>query len=422
MNRKIIRIIILLTSVSLFAALITQLLWVRDAWQLKEDQFNSKIEIALKSVVNQLMTSSEFPPADVRDFEEQFFIEHQEILQVVNPRILDSLLRDELKAMRIDEEFAYGVYRQLDEVFVMGNYEGFTSKIIQSEHWVSLTCLCQEHVYFLCIYFPYQQSMIINSMIILPVMSGLFLMVLVFSFFFTIYSLLRQKKLSDIKTDFVNNMTHEFKTPISTISVSSEMLMKEQVAKSPEKIKKYATIIFEENAKLKNQVEGVLQIAILEKGKYKLKLKELDVHEVIQDCSKNFKIQVQDRNGSLNLDFGASSAVIKADHEHFSNIINNLLDNANKYSPENPVIKVSTRNLSGSIQIDVEDKGIGISKENQAHVFKKFHRLQTGNIHDVKGFGLGLFYVKAMVEEMGGSIELRSELSKGSCFTLIFPL
>ncbi len=422
MNRKVIRIILFLSSVSLVAALITQLLWVRDAWQLKEDQFNSKVDIALKSVVNQLMTTSGFPPGDIRDFDEGFFLEHQEILQVVNPRILDSLLAVELNDMEIRDEYAYGIYRHDDEVFVMGEVGDFSPELIRSLHWVSLTCLCQDETYYLSIYFPYQQSIILNSMIILPVMSGLFLLVLVFSFFFTIYSLLRQKKLSDIKTDFVNNMTHEFKTPIATISITSEMLMKEQVQKNQEKVKKYARIIFDENARLKNQVEGVLQIAVLEKHDYKLKMKEVDVHELIRNCANNFKIQVHERKGCIRLDLGAGNPVIKVDRAHLSNIINNLLDNANKYSPEKPEITVSTRNLGGKLRIDVTDKGIGISRENQDDVFKKFHRLQTGDIHDVKGFGLGLYYVKTMTEEMGGTIELTSELSKGSNFCLQFPV
>ena len=422
MNQKVIRIIILLSTISLIAALITQLLWVRDAWQLKEDQFESKIDIALKSVVNQLMTSMDYPHADPDDYTEDFFRDHQQILMVVNPGVLDSLLKEEFHAMRVDDEYVYGVYRHDDEAFVMGDAGDYSEEIIDSPNWVSLTCLCQDETYYLSVYFPSKQSMILNSMIILPVMSGLFMMVLVFSFFFTIYSLFRQKKLSDIKTDFVNNMTHEFKTPISTISITSEMLMKKQVFTAPDRVKRYARIIFDENNRLKNQVEGVLQIAVLEKNDYRLKMKEVDVHEQLKECINNFKIQVQERNGTIKMDFRATEHTITVDRTHFSNIINNLLDNANKYSPENPVIEVSTMNVNRKIHIAVTDKGIGISKENHGEVFKKFHRLQTGDIHDVKGFGLGLFYVKTMTEEMGGTIELKSELSKGSCFTLKFPV
>ena len=422
MNRKVITIIILLTSVSLVAALITQLFWVRDTWILKEDQFNNSVKIALKSAVNQLMTSEEVYTAEMANVDANLYIEHIDLFSVVNPENLDSLLHEEFLSMEINEEFTYGVYRSADKLFVMGKYNGTLQQLIDSPHWVSLTCLCQTESYLLTVYFPYQRTMILSQMIILPVMSGLFLMVLIFSFFFTIYTVLKQKKLSEMKTDFVNNMTHEFKTPISTISVSSEMLAKDAVVKDTDKVKKYAKIIFDENTRLKNQVERVLQIAIIDKEDYKLKFKEVDVHKIIRECMDNFNIQVIERNGNLKSNLEALQYMVTADKEHFTNVINNLLDNANKYSPESPDIKINTINNNGKIEISIEDKGIGIGKENQADVFKKFHRLQTGNIHNVKGFGIGLFYVKTMVEQMGGIINIESELNKGSRFTLSFSI
>ena len=422
MSRRIFRIIILLTFISLIAALITQLFWVRDAMQLKEDQFTSKVEIVMQSIVNQLMVSDDFPPADLDSYPTDFYSEHEELLYVVNPFILDSLLRDELITMRIEKECIYGVFRQRDQQFVMGPFDGHEEPLIYSEHQTSLSCLCQDHNYKLSLYYPNQKSNVLSQMIVMPVMSGLFLIVLIFSFFFTIFSLIKQKKLSEMKTDFVNNMTHEFKTPISTISVSSEMLMKDPIINSPEKVKKYAQIIFDENTRLKNQVEGVLQIAILDKGDYKLKMQELDIHEIIENNYKNFQVQVQERKGKLKMNLKANKFMAVADKVHIGNIINNLLDNANKYSPEIPEILVSTENKGKKLLIMVEDKGMGISRENQPHVFKQFHRLQAGDIHDVKGFGLGLFYVKTMIEEMGGSIDIKSELNKGSCFIVTLKL
>jgi two-component system phosphate regulon sensor histidine kinase PhoR len=422
MNRKVITIIIILTSVSLVAALITQLFWVRDAWLLKEDHFNNSVKIALKSVVNQIMTSEEVYTAEMAKVDTNLYIEHVDLFLVVNPKNLDSLLHQEFASMEIAEEYTYGVYRSVDKLFVMGKYNVSMQQLLDSPHWVSLTCLCQTESYLLTVYFPYQKSMILSQMIILPVMSGLFLMVLIFSFFFTIYIVLKQKKLSEMKTDFVNNMTHEFKTPISTISISSEMLAKDAIVKHPEKVKKYARIIFDENTRLKNQVERVLKIAIIDKEDYKLKLKEVDVHEIIRKCMDNFKIQVIERDGNLRANLEAMQYMVTADKEHLTNIINNLLDNANKYSPQNPNININTINIKGKIEISVEDKGIGISKENQVNVFKKFHRLQTGNIHDAKGFGIGLFYVKTMMERMGGNVNIESELNKGSRFTLSFSI
>jgi two-component system phosphate regulon sensor histidine kinase PhoR len=422
MNRKVITIIIVLTSISLVAALITQLLWVRDAWHLKEDQYNNSVKISLKSVVNQIMASTETYNSENIDTNNTAYREHIDLFSVVHPVVLDSLLRAEFNSMQIRGDYYYGVYRESDQKFVMGNEYGFVQRLISSPHQISLTCLCQTENYLLSIYFPDQKSIVISQMIILPVMSGLFLMVLVFSFFFTIYFIIRQKKLSEMKSDFINNTTHEFKTPISTISVSSEMLKKDLVVNSPEKVKKYAKIIFDENARLKTLVERVLQIAIFDKEEDKLVLIEQDVHEIAMECIHNFKIHVAERNGCLRTRFDAENHILATNREHLKNILNNLLDNANKYSPESPHITVSTYNLNGSVYINVEDKGIGIDKENQQAVFKKFHRLQRGDIHDVKGFGIGLYYVKSIVEKLGGKVELKSELNKGSCFILSFPL
>ena len=187
-------------------------------------------------------------------------------------------------------------------------------------------------------------------------------------------------------------------------------------------VSKYARIIYDENVRLKNMVERALQIAIIDKEDYNPKFKEVDVHEIISGCIENYKLLISQRKGYIRRTLDAHQFNVSTDREHFINIMNNLLDNANKYSPENPHITVSTRNLNSSIQITIEDKGIGISKDNQDAVFKKFHRLQRGDIHDVKGFGIGLFYVKTMVEKMGGRIELKSELNIGSSFIVSFPV
>ena len=421
MNRKIIRLVIILTSLTLVGALITQLLWVRDAWQLKHDQFDNQVKIALKSVVNQILTSEEFYPEDISSIDPDLYAEHEEILSVIDPAILDSLILGEFECMRVEDNFHYGVYRSEDSLFVLGNYRDVENELLNSVHWVSLTCLCQSETYLLSVIFLNQESMIMGDMIILPIMSGLFLLILIFSFFFTIYSLLRQKKLSEIKTDFVNNMTHEFKTPISTISVSSEMLTKDAVINTPKKIKKYAGIIYNENLRLKNQVERVLQIAIVDKGEFDLKIKRLEINEIINKCINNFNVVVKERDGEIRFEPSDDVQTIEADEVHFFNIINNLLDNANKYSPENPVITISTGWVNGKIRISVLDNGIGIKKEDQSEIFKKFHRLQSGDIHDVKGFGLGLYYVETMVEAMGGTIEVESERHKGSRFNIFFP-
>jgi len=422
MDKKVITVIIFLTSISLVAALTTQLFWVRDAWSLKGDQFNNSVNLSLKTIVTELMNSNvnEVDMANIA--EPAIYKENEQLFSMVNPDVLDSLIKIEFDGMQIGSNYYYGVYHDINKEVSMGNYKGDINNLINSPHQASLTCICQSDNYMLSVYIPQQRAILINKIIILPVMSGLFLMVLLFSFFFTIYFIIRQKKLSEMKTDFVNNMTHEFKTPIATISVSAEMLVKEKIINSPEKVQKYSRIITEENIRLKKLVERVLQIAIIDKEDFKLRLKEQDVHVIIRDCINNFNVQVKERKGCIKTNLNAHKHIINADHDHLMNILYNLLDNANKYSPENPHIIVNTDNLNGTVQISVEDKGIGISKENQDAVFKKFHRLQRGDIHDVKGYGIGLFYVKTMVEKMGGQIELKSELNKGSRFILSFPV
>jgi two-component system, OmpR family, phosphate regulon sensor histidine kinase PhoR len=422
MNRRVIRLIIIFSSVSLVAALITQLLWVQDALKLKEDRFAIKVELAMNTVVNHLITDETIRQGITLDKSDEFVSKHQTILSVINPAVMDSLLQAELSSFRIGEDYVYGVYDQESHEFIMGNFSGYEENLISSPNKVSLSCLCEEALYLFAIDFPENRENMFNEMILLPVMSGLFLMVLVFSFFFTIYTLVSQKKLAEMKTDFVNNMTHEFKTPISTIMVSSEMLMQDKVASFPERVKKYATIVFDENERLKNLVERVLLIASMEKDSFKPQMVPLDTHSVIHECINNFCVQVSGQELHLTHELSARRYTILADRFHVYHVINNLLDNAFKYSPKNPEIIIKTQNENGFLLMEVIDNGIGISRENRNKIFKKFHRLQRGDVHNVKGFGIGLYYVKSIIEKMGGTISVKSELNKGSRFTVKFPL
>ncbi|MFU8844152.1 MAG: sensor histidine kinase [Bacteroidales bacterium] len=422
MKRKVIRLIVIFSSISLLAALITQLLWVQDALRLKEDLFASKVELAMNNVVNQVLTNDNFRRGIALDDTVGFISPYSRIFEVLDPFVLDSLLQSEFKSLRVGGQYVYGVYNQESSDFVMGNFKGYEDFLIASHNHVSLSCLCEEDVYFFAVDFPKKQLKILSGMVLLPVMSGLFLMVLVFSFFFTIYALFKQKKLEEMKTDFLNNMTHEFKTPIATILVSSEILMQDKIASYPERVKKYAKIVFEENERLKNLVERVLLIASMEKENFKPQLVLLDVHSVLQECLNNFCVQASGKKLNLIHDMTAGNHQILADRLHVYHVINNLLDNAFKYSPENPEIVVSTKNEDNHLLIEVQDNGIGISHENKSKIFQKFHRLQRGDVHDVKGFGIGLFYVKSILEKMGGTISVESELNKGSKFTVKFPL
>jgi two-component system phosphate regulon sensor histidine kinase PhoR len=231
----------------------------------------------------------------------------------------------------------------------------------------------------------------------------------------------RQKRLSEIKSDFINNMTHEFKTPIATISLSSEMLLKPDINKFPYKTKRYASVIFDENTRLQKQVDQVLQLSVLEKGHFKLKRKEIDIHRIIRKMVEHFSVKVKKKGGQINIRLDADPHHINVDKTHISNIISNLIDNSIKYSSGAPEVNIHTRTDGRDMLIIISDNGIGISTENQKHIFKKLYRVPTGNIHDVKGFGLGLFYVKTMVEAHGGTIKVKSELHKGTSFTITLP-
>ncbi|MDQ3046473.1 MAG: HAMP domain-containing histidine kinase [Bacteroidota bacterium] len=273
----------------------------------------------------------------------------------------------------------------------------------------------------LSVYFPSQNRYILGSMWLLLLVFLTFMLALVFSFYYTISTIFQQKKLSEIKNDFISNMTHEFKTPISTISLACEVLSDSSVEKSADRVSKYVKMIGDENKRLSLLVENILQTAILDKGQFKLKLQQIDIHTLIEQTITNIKLQVENKDGEISTNLNAQRTLIDGDRVHITNIIFNLIDNALKYSRERPEIKISTRNDDGGVHITVKDNGIGISKENQKRIFETMYRVPTGNIHNVKGFGLGLSYVKAVAEKHGGSISVNSELNKGSAFTVYLP-
>jgi len=400
----------------------TQLFWVKDAHELREELFNQRVKVALKSVSTQMLDSQIdssakyiLSPCDTLAFG------NKPVSEVIDAELLDSLLIIELNSMEIEETYLYGVYNERDSSFIMGPHYGNEEFILASEHNVSLTCIYKEDVYFLGVLFPGQDRMMLYQMTFLIALSILFLFILSISFYMVIRLMYRQKKLSEIKSDFINNMTHEFKTPIATISLSSEMLLNPEVIKFPYKTKRYAKVIFDENARLQKQVDQVLQLSVLEKGEYKLKFRDIDIHRIIRKMAEHFSVTVQKKGGVINTDLKANTHHLSADKTHLSNIIANLIDNAIKYTPENPEITISTMDDEKKIILTISDNGIGISSENQKHIFKKLYRVPTGNIHDVKGFGLGLFYVKTMVEAHGGSIHLKSDLNKGTTFIIEIP-
>lgn len=419
MNKRRVKLFTGIAVIALIGIIVTQGLWVDDAFETRKEQFNQRVKVALKSVSTQILDAQidsaslyMLTPCDTS------FLRNRTVDEIIDPYLLDSLMAIEFNSMTIADEYHYGVFNNRDSIFIMGPWRGYESELSQSMHQVSLSCIYKEDVFMLTVYFPHEGRIMFSQMVLLIILSLLFLVILILSFYMIIKLMFRQKKLSEIKTDFINNMTHEFKTPIATISLSSEMLLKSDVNKFPYKTKRYATVIYDENARLQKQVEQVLQLSVLEKGTFNLKKKDIDIHKIIRKMASHFNLATKNKGGQITTHLDAEKHYINADKTHISNIIANLIDNALKYTPENPEIKILTQNVNGDILVSVQDNGIGISAENQKHIFKKLYRVPTGNIHDVKGFGLGLFYVKTMVEAHGGRINLESSLNKGTTINI----
>ena len=362
-----------------------------------------------------------------------------DIAERIDIKKLSKFIHEELQNRGIDLPYQFGVIESVDSNFIIINENYVVGALDESEashvdnpHSRSLfTSKYQVALYrndyhgspgWLKLHFPSKKSWLWYSL--LPTMLAVvfFTGMILFCFSYTIYVILRQKKVSEMKNDFINNMTHEFKTPIATISLAADSIASPKVIQDESRINRFIGIIRQENKRMLQQVEKVLQMAQIDKKDFELKLSEVDMHEIIRQAVEHLTLQVQKREGQILVDLNAQQAVMEGDPTHLSNAIYNLLDNANKYSPEAPEIHISTVNLNGGIEIQVQDKGIGISKENQKHIFDKFYRVHTGNLHDVKGFGLGLSYVKAIANAHHGNIEVRSDPGKGSRFSLYLPL
>lgn len=270
--------------------------------------------------------------------------------------------------------------------------------------------------------FPNKNSAIISNLSATLASSIGLLLVLVFIFSYTLYAILKQKKLSEMKTDFINNMTHEFKTPVATIMIASEALKDPEVTEDKARLKRLAGIIYDENVRLGNHIERVLSIARLEKGELKMENTEVDVNDLIVIVLDSMELQLQKRNAIINVHTDAAHAIIYGDELHLSNVIYNLIDNANKYSSDTPEITITTRNTGKNLIIEIADKGIGMTKEQSKRIFDQFYRVPTGNLHDVKGFGLGLNYVQDIIKKLNGTVDVSSEKDRGTTFEISLPL
>lgn len=346
-----------------------------------------------------------------------------DISDQISPLYLDSLLKSELKLKGIRAKYAYGIFTWHDHPEILNEQnEVWLDDLVENGFKTPIrTGVDPEDTYYLKVFFPHQKRYLLQTMWVMLSISALLMLSIMFAFLYTITTIFKQKKISDIKNDFINNMTHELKTPISTISLACEALNDPLMRSSETQLKNFVGMINEENKRLGVLVENVLRSAILDRADIQLRYENLNMHEVIQSVIRNIAIQVKKKGGTIKTNFMAFNPVISGDRIHLTNLVYNLIDNAIKYSLTQPFVMIETQDIEGGILIKFIDHGIGINKENQKKIFDKLYRVPTGDIHDVKGFGLGLSYVKAIVDKHHGKISVESELQKGSTFTIELP-
>jgi len=353
-----------------------------------------------------------------------FLFKERPIEQRVAPKYIDSLLARELKVKNINLKYVFGIgSNQKKNKYVYASSPMLKNPEIQSATF--FTPLFPNDLknsnQLLQVYFPGQQEFIWQTMGFSFLGSALLLMIMIGCFYIAVNTILKQKKLAEVKNDFINNMTHEFKTPISTISLATQLIQEESAIAKNETILRYLGIIKEENIRLGNQVERVLQTAQMEKEEIILKKKEVDIHTLIQHVADNINPIIHTNQGTLLLNLDAGPSLLLLDEVHISNVIHNLLDNAIKYSPNQLHVEIQTESQEGQFLIKIKDQGIGMEKSVFESVFEPFYRVPTGNIHNVKGFGLGLSYVKKIVDAHGGKVKVESILGAGSIFIITLP-
>jgi two-component system, OmpR family, phosphate regulon sensor histidine kinase PhoR len=422
--KKIFPLIVVLITLSVVGILFIQMSWIENAMKLKHEEFLRRIDNTLKQTAdafrNQFMSKQKEQP--LNDDTRRFILENNFTTQGwFTPEEVRGIIDGVLKQNNIKQPFEYCVLNIFK--YPVFSSDGFQLPEITNSFSVGLatdnSAMNQETLYLTI---HEDKNLVIREMRWIIIASVVFTTIIILAFAVTVRTLFNQKKLSEIKSDFINNMTHELKTPLATISLAIDALTNEKVIHDADKIKIYSGMIKEENKRMNKQVEKILQAARLEKEEIKLNLQKLDTHLVIAKVAENLALQVQEKNGTLALKLNAPDHIIDADEVHFSNIIFNLLDNAMKYSNNAPHIEVETQSAgNGIISIKVKDDGIGMDKETQSRIFEKFYRAHTGNIHNVKGFGLGLSYVKAIVDAHEGKIKVESTPGKGSTFTISLP-
>lgn len=435
MKKGLATLLVWLGAFSLLALVALQVYWVHNTYLLKEQSFADHIQKALHQTIDELenwdavkrqsenliMTKDSVQTAQwADDFGSWIEVDiFPSVEERIDTALVDSLLQKNIWKEGVKTPFYYAIVREDGMVFWKNQdmeseeSHSYQAKLFPNDP-VSKT-------FFLRLIFPETSKYLIGSMWKMLIISGLLLTGLMWLFFYSFLTIHRQRKLSELKSDFINNMTHELKTPIATISLACEVLQDKDVQKSENSRERYIKMITEENTRLGMLVENVLRTSLFEQGQMKMKVQVISLHEVVQSVLRSFDLQVKNRRAVVIEDYLAKNDQLEGDVLHITNLVFNLFDNALKYSLEMPEIQITTKEEEGFVVLEVADNGIGISKENQKRIFEKLYRVPTGNIHNVKGYGLGLSYVMGVVLKHKGQIQVESELKKGTKFIVKLP-
>jgi two-component system phosphate regulon sensor histidine kinase PhoR len=418
-NKNFIRILIFFSSLALIGLVATQVFWVNKAYDLQEKQFDHDITEALKVVAQEIRhhhNDSTILIDPVKQVYDNYF--QVAINDTIHPFYLESLLKAELKKQEINANFEYGIYDCFSDSVVFkkaimfGEQNNENLTIAPQIKW-------DRDGHYFGVFFPEKKLNLWQNMQFWFFSSSLILLVIIF-FGYAISVILKQKRLSETKNDFINNMTHELKTPISTIALSSDVLKNPDIINDPERLKNYAEIISRENNRLKIQVERVLQLAQMD-NQISLSKSNISINYLITNVVNNMSLPLLEKEGTIELALSKEKSNIFVDEIHISNIIQNLIDNAIKYCDKKPVISIETKSSKDALGITISDNGIGINSNDLNQIFDKFYRVPTGDMHNVKGFGIGLFYVKTMIEAHEGNIKVKSKPNNGTTFTISLP-
>ena len=408
MKTRHLRFVILFGSFVLTGLFLIQLYWFRKAFNVEEKQFDHSVQIALMRVADSVSSK-----AEVKKLSSTFYFVTTE--SPLDNEKIENLLTLELLKRNLLLEYELGVYNAHDDTLLYGQYvEGKRKYSLDPG---SVTHTSKDTIKNFAVYFPKKESYVIARLDVW-IFSTLALLLMMCFFAYAIFTLLRERKFAELKTDFINNMTHEFKTPVTNIGITGEIIRKKVPAEAG--IGVYVDILLKENEKLRKKIENILLGSSVDQQRT-VCLQRIDIHKLIIECADAFDLKVRERNGLLRLELNAESALILGDRELLTQAINNVIDNAEKYSRSSPHILVRTTESKRGIEIEIADKGVGIPGKLHKKVFDKFFRVQNGNVHNVKGFGLGLSFVKSVIRLHRGDVKLFSSLNEGTEVKIILP-